>query len=139
MENKSVHKSTSVVPSVNYANQVYSLPSYFFKPMLTVPSHPLYASKVGHFLQEIFFFSWRSSPYLTRGFSLSRLHDHTQTPQPVGLLWTSDQPDAETSIRQHKHSQETDIHAPGGIRTRNTSKRSAADRHLRPRGQWYRP
>ena len=30
-----------------------------------------------------------------------------------------------------RHSQETDIHAPGGIRTRNTSKRAAADECLR--------
>jgi hypothetical protein len=34
------------------------------------------------------------------------------TPQSVGLLWTKDQPDAETSTWRHKHSQETDIHAP---------------------------
>jgi hypothetical protein len=32
------------------------------------------------------------------------------------------------------HSQETDIHTPGGIRTRNPNKRAAADPHLRPRG-----
>jgi hypothetical protein len=32
-----------------------------------------------------------------------------------------------------QHSQETDIHAPGGIRTRNPSKRAAADPHLKPR------
>jgi hypothetical protein len=48
-------------------------------------------------------------------------------PHAVGLLWTSDQPDAETSTWQHKHSQETDIHVPGGIRTRNPSKRMAVD------------
>jgi hypothetical protein len=34
----------------------------------------------------------------------------------AGLVWTSDQPDAETSDNT-QHSQETDIHAPGGIRT----------------------
>ena len=32
----------------------------------------------------------------------------------------------------------TDIHAPGGIRTRNSSKRSAADPRLRPLGHWDR-
>jgi hypothetical protein len=53
---------------------------------------------------------------------------HSDTPQAVGLLWTSDQPDAVTSIRQH--SKETDIHAPGGIRTRNPSMRAAADPRL---------
>jgi len=33
-----------------------------------------------------------------------------------------------------QHSQQTDIHAPSGIRTHNPSKRAATDRHLRPRG-----
>jgi hypothetical protein len=51
------------------------------------------------------------------------------TPYSVGLLWTSDQPDAETLM-----SQQTDVHAPGGIQTRNPSKRAAADPRLRPRG-----
>ena len=37
-----------------------------------------------------------------------------------------------------QHSQETDIHAPGGIRTRNPSKRTAANPRLRPRGHWDR-
>jgi hypothetical protein len=42
----------------------------------------------------------------------------------------SDQPD------NTQHSQETDIHAPGGIRTLNPSKRAAADPRVRPRGHW---
>jgi hypothetical protein len=33
----------------------------------------------------------------------------------------------------------TDIHGPGGMRTRNLSKRVAADPRLRPRGHWNRP
>jgi len=33
-----------------------------------------------------------------------------------------------------QHSQEKDTHAPGGIRTRNLSKRANADARLRPRG-----
>ena len=32
-----------------------------------------------------------------------------------------------------QHSQQTEIHAPGGIRTHNLSRRSAADLRLRPR------
>ena len=45
---------------------------------------------------------------------------HSDTPHSVGLLWTRDQPDVETSTWQHttlardKHSW-----TPGGIRTRN--------------------
>jgi hypothetical protein len=37
----------------------------------------------------------------------------------------SDRRDAETSTSQHKHLQETDIHASSGIQTRN---RAALDR-----------
>ena len=55
----------------------------------------------------------------------------SDTPHSVGLLCTNDQPNAETSTWQH--CKETDIHAPGGIRTRNPSKRGAADPRLRPR------
>jgi len=40
----------------------------------------------------------------------------TDTPQSVGLLWTSDQTDAGTSDNT-QHSQEENIHATGGIRT----------------------
>jgi hypothetical protein len=57
------------------------------------------------------------------------------TPQSVGLLWTRDRPTAETSTW---HSQETNIHVPGGIRTHDPSKRSAADLRLRSRCHWDR-
>ena len=48
------------------------------------------------------------------------------------------------SFRDHTHSgtttqhktQQTDIHALGGIRIRNPSKRSAVDTRLRPLGHW---
>ena len=35
-----------------------------------------------------------------------------------------------------QHSQETDTHVPRGIRTRNLSKRAAADPHLGLYGHW---
>jgi hypothetical protein len=35
-------------------------------------------------------------------------------------------------------SQQTDIHAPGGTRTHNLSRRAATIPHLRPRGHWDR-
>jgi hypothetical protein len=42
-------------------------------------------------------FSYLDSPYWATASSLPRLHDYTQTQKnSVGLLWTSDQPDAET-------------------------------------------
>ena len=37
-----------------------------------------------------------------------------------------------------QHSQQTNIHAPGEIRTYNLSRRVAADLRLRPRGHWGR-
>ena len=35
-----------------------------------------------------------------------------------------------------QHSQQTNLHASGGIRTHNPSRREAADLRLRPRGHW---
>jgi hypothetical protein len=63
----------------------------------------------------------------------------SDTPHAVELLWTSDQPVAETSTWQHTTLTETEIDAPDGIRARNPSKRAAADPCLRPRGHWDRP
>jgi len=37
-----------------------------------------------------------------------------------------------------QHSQQTDNHASGGIRTHNLNRRAAADLRLRPRGHWDR-
>jgi hypothetical protein len=63
-----------------------------------------------------------------RGFTI------TDTPYSAGFLWTSDQPNAETSDNtQHSHP------CPTWIRTRNPSKQAATDPHLRPRGHWDRP
>jgi hypothetical protein len=51
---------------------------------------------------------------------------HSGTPHSLGYLWTSDQPEAETSTWQHT-TLTKGIHAPGGIRTRNPSKRTVAE------------
>jgi hypothetical protein len=51
------------------------------------------------------------------------------TPHSVGLLWTNDQPEAETCTRQHNSHP-----CLGVIRTRNPSKPATADPRLRPRG-----
>jgi hypothetical protein len=44
------------------------------------------------------FFSNGATVKWARASSLLRLYNHTQTHLSVGLLWTTDQPDAETSI-----------------------------------------
>jgi hypothetical protein len=54
----------------------------------------------------------------------------------VGLLWTSDQPDAEMSDST-QHSQEVYM-PPTGFEPHNPSMREAADPRLRPRGHWDR-
>jgi hypothetical protein len=63
---------------------------------------------------------------------------HTDTQHWEELFWTSDQPDAETSTRQHTTLTKTNIHSHGRIWTRNTNKRAAADPRFRPRGHWDR-
>jgi GH43 family beta-xylosidase len=78
-------------------------------------------------------------PLLAQGILfISASRSHTDTPHSVGVLWTSDKPEAENHTDKQQHSQETDIHVPGGIQTRNPSKRAAADPRLRPHGHWDR-
>jgi hypothetical protein len=67
-----------------------------------------------------------------RGFTIT-LND---TLHSVGPLWTSYSLTQRPLPDSTHHSQETDIHAPGGIRTRNPSKRAAAESRLRPHEHW---
>ena len=64
-------------------------------------------------------------------------HTHTHT-HLLGLLWTRDRHVAETSDNTQR-SQETDVHALGGIRTRNNSMLTAVDQSLKPRCYRNRP
>jgi hypothetical protein len=68
--------------------------------------------------------------------SFLRLRDHTKARTTVGRT-----PLDEWSVRRRdlyltntQHSQQTNINAYGGIRTRNPSRRAAADPRLRPLG-----
>jgi len=58
----------------------------------------------------------------------------SDAPRSVGFLWTSDRPTQRPLPDNTQHSQQTNIHAPGGIRTHSLSKLTAADRRLKPRG-----
>jgi hypothetical protein len=88
-----------------------------------------------HLSSNYFFFMAQHSPVDQCLHIIEASRSHSGTSHLVGLLWTSDQPDAGTSTWQHtQHSQRHSC--PGGIRTRNPSKRAAADPHLRPRGHW---
>jgi hypothetical protein len=57
---------------------------------------------------------------------------HSDTPRAVELLWASDQPEADNPDNT-QHSHETDVHALGGNRTLNPTKRTTADPSLKPR------
>ena len=87
-----------------------------------------------------FLFSWLDSPPAGQGLlSIEDSRSHSHTPHSVGILWNSDQPDAETSTWQHTTlTRETDICTPVEIRTRNPTKRSVADPCLRRRDHWDR-
>jgi hypothetical protein len=72
-----------------------------------------------------FFFSWRDSPLVGLGLLIHEVcfsRSHTTTHHN----------------RYKQHSQHTNIHAPGGIRTYDLSRRAAVDLRLRPRGHWDR-
>ena len=59
---------------------------------------------------------------------------HSDKSHSVGLPWTSDQPDTETSTWQHT-TLTTERHFPRRGRNRKPSKQVVADPRLRPRGQ----
>ena len=87
-----------------------------------------------------FYFTMAKKHFWTRASSLSRIYDHIQTHhnryessgRGVG-------PSQRLLPDNTQHSQETDIHDSGGIRTHNPSKQAAADPRLRPRGHRDRP
>jgi len=60
------------------------------------------------------------------------------TPDSVGLLGRVIRPSQTPVPDTTQHLQETDIQAPGEIRTRCPYKRAAADPHLRSHGHWDR-
>jgi hypothetical protein len=86
---------------------------------------------------------WRNSPppqwAMTAPFT--RFLDHTQRRTTVGRTpldeWSARRRDVYlTTHTQNSH--ETNIHTPGGNRTRNLSRRVVADLRLRPCGHWDR-
>ena len=85
---------------------------------------------VRHMPAEIHkYFPWLDSPQWATAPSLSRFHDQNQTTHlnrqdsPVRVISPSHRFPPDNT----QHSQETEIHVPGGNRTRNPSKRAALD------------
>jgi len=96
----------------------------------------------------LFFFYWRYNPLWVCilqpssgaiASSRTKLLDHTQRRATVGRT-----PLDKWSIRRRDlyltthNTHNTNIHALGGIRNHDGSRRAATDLRLRPRGYWYR-
>jgi hypothetical protein len=80
------------------------------------------------------FLAWSLLPTLCRFRGYCYTLSHTiRHKHSVELLWTRDRPVAEACTWQQA-TFTRDIYAPDGIRTRNPSKRAAADPRFRPRG-----
>jgi len=74
-------------------------------------------------------------PQWARASSSARLHDHTQTHHSrQDSSGRGISPTQRPVLDNTQHSQQTDIHASGGIRTRNPSKVAVADPRPTPRG-----
>ena len=111
-------------------NQVMTWLANDVRPRLLRGLYFLSAIYIFIYLFPVRFYPIPGHGLLSRNYTML----HSDTPQSVGLLWTSDQPLPHNT----QHSQQTDIHATGGIRTHNPSKPAAADPRLRPRGHWDR-
>ena len=85
-----------------------------------------------------FFFSWRplaGFTLLAYEVSWSRTTTrHSRYDSSERMISPSQKPLPDNT----QHSQQTNIHALGGIRTHNLSRRAAKDLCLRPRGHWDR-
>ena len=89
---------------------------------------------------QLFFFSVTVWPNVGHGLlilEVSRSHTtthHSWWDSSGRVISSSQRPLPDNT----QHSQQTNIHDPGGIRTHDLSRRAAADLHLRPHGYWDR-
>ena len=76
------------------------------------------------------------SPWLDSPNGPGPPRSHSDTQHSVGLLWTSDQPVADTSTWQHTTLTKDRQPYPRRDWTWNSSKRAAANPRIRPSGDW---
>jgi hypothetical protein len=87
-------------------------------------------------LREHFFFPVAQQPLVGQDvLSIGASRSHSDIPHSLGLLWTSDQLDAETPESNHNRQP---FGPPGEIRTNSPRNLKVADPRLRPRGHWDR-
>ena len=89
---------------------------------------------------SFFFCLWRDSPPVGHGLlihEVSRSHStthHSRQDSSIRVISPTHRPLPDNT----RHSQQTNIHVPGGIRTHNLRRRAAVDLRLRSRGHWDR-
>ena len=88
---------------------------------------------------NFFFFLWRCDPTRVMASSFLRFLDHTQRRTTVGRTPLDEWSALRRDVYLTTHNTQTNIHAPGGIRTHDLSRRAAADLRLRPRAHCDRP
>ena len=87
-------------------------------------------------LTHFFIMTQQSPPPVGQGLLITEdSWSHSDTPQSVGLLWTSDRPVAKTSTWQHSRETSTPL---AGFEPTIPVKSAAADPRLSPRGHWDR-
>ena len=132
----------NVVHSCNTSRDFWDisegLQAYVVAPIIMQAKH--FSSKFGKFLGEHNTFLWRCDPTRVMASSFTRFsRSHTTTHHSrwdsSGRVISSSQRPLPDNTR---HLQQTNIHAPGGIRTHSLSRRAAADLRLRPRSHWDR-
>jgi len=101
----------------------------------TVTRQPTYITNIRVWIHT-FYFCGALTRFWVMAYPSRASRSHSlDTLKSVGLLWTSDLPDAETSDNT-QHSQKTNTQCSGGIQTHNPSKPVAADLRFRVRLHW---
>ena len=136
-KNSLLHTLKADTPAVGYLKQSSVHTEFSRYPLRTVNYH---ATPDKQYLASRYWvpsFYWRNSPHWAIASSFARRSNtthHSQSYSSGQMTSQSHRPLPDNT----QHSQQTDIYAPGGIRTHNLSKRAATDLRLRPRGHWDR-
>ena len=114
---------------------VHKIFTYYINGVLNC-KHPAPGPKGWTAFQQPVFFPWLESPLVGKG-PLTVEASRSQTYHIWRDFFTLMIGPSQRPLPDNtQHSQQTDIHAPGGIQIHNRGKWAAADLRLRPRGYW---
>jgi len=91
---------------------------------------------IHYFFSFSFFPLWRCGPTRAMASSFLRFLAHTQRRITVARTPLDASASQRSLPDNTQHSQQTDIHVPGGIRTHSLSRRAVVDLSLRPGSHW---